>query len=296
MVRARRLVRASGLGHESSQGLRPGRLARLAWLPIPLLLAAIIVARAAGLTRILHVRSPEARLERHLLHARLDRHPLSHRTQFPGVRHAGAAAFGVRGDPLEPGRHGRGRRLPRRCQCQCHHLQYRHLPGGTLPSGGRHPLAAAAAGASRSAPVAGGGLRTRLGRLWLVAHAALASWLPVFFIPGHGGTLVRYCVLISAIAMFVLSAGLLLAGQREARAPFTSWYALAMLLLAVGLFGIMIQLSFGSVVNWLARTAQWLGGLYLLFAAVAALRESDLPLFLAGREVASGALPATGWP
>ncbi len=89
----------------------------------------------------------------------------------------------------------------------------------------------------------------------------------------------RYCVLISAIAMFVLSAGLLLAGQREARAPFTSWYALAMLLLAVGLFGIMIQLSFGSVVNWLGRTAQWLGGLYLLLAAVAALRESDLPLF-----------------
>ena len=30
--------------------------------------------------------------------------------------------------------------------------------------------------------------------------------------------------------------------------------------------------------NWLARTAQWLGGLYLLLAAVAALRESHLPL------------------
>ena len=118
-----------------------------------------------------------------------------------------------------------------------------------------------------------------LGALWLVTHAALAGWLPVFFIPGQGGTLVRYCVLISAIAAFVLSAGLMLAGQREARAPFTAWYALAMLSLSVGLFGIMIQLSFGSVVNWLARTAQWLGGLYLLFAAVAALRESNLPLF-----------------
>ena len=89
----------------------------------------------------------------------------------------------------------------------------------------------------------------------------------------------RYCVLISAIAMFVLSAGLLLASQRGARAPFTSWYALALLLLAVGLFGVMIQLSLGCVVNWLGRTAQWLGGLYLLLAAVAASRQSDLPLF-----------------
>ena len=39
-------------------------------------------------------------------------------------------------------------------------------------------------------------------------------------------------------------------------------------------------MSLGSVVNWLARTAEWLGGFYLLLAAVAALRESDLPLFL----------------
>ncbi|MGZ6225830.1 MAG: PAS domain S-box protein [Syntrophales bacterium] len=33
-----------------------------------------------------------------------------------------------------------------------------------------------------------------------------------------------------------------------------------------------------SLVNWLSRTAQWLGGVYLLFAALAALHESQLPL------------------
>jgi hypothetical protein len=112
----------------------------------------------------------------------------------------------------------------------------------------------------------------------LVSWAALSGWLPIFFIPGRGGTLVRYCVLISAIAMFALSAGVLHANQRAARLPFTSWYALALLLLAVGLFGVMIQLSLGCLVNWLSRTAQWLGGLYLLFAAIASLRESQLPL------------------
>ena len=40
----------------------------------------------------------------------------------------------------------------------------------------------------------------------------------------------------------------------------------------------MIQLSLWSVVNWLSRTVQWLGGFYLLVAAIAALRESNLPL------------------
>ena len=123
-----------------------------------------------------------------------------------------------------------------------------------------------------------------VGAMWLVAQAALMGWLPVFFIPGHGGTPVRYFVLISAIAAFVLSAGLLKVNQRTANLPFTSWYALALLMLAVGLFGVMIQLSLGSVVNWLSRTAQWLGGIYLLFAAFASLRESHMPLLpLQGR-------------
>jgi PAS domain S-box-containing protein len=115
-----------------------------------------------------------------------------------------------------------------------------------------------------------------LGVLWLVTHATLAGWLPVFFIPERGGTAVRYGVLTTAIAAFVFSAAVLHAGQRTARLPFTSWYVPAMVSLSVGLFGVMVQLTFGSVVNWLARVAQWLGGIYLLLAAVAALRESQV--------------------
>ena len=64
--------------------------------------------------------------------------------------------------------------------------------------------------------------------------------------------------------------------------PFTVWHSLALLLLAVELFGIMIQLSLWSVVNWLGRTAQWLGGFYLLLAAIAAWREAHLPLLPLG--------------
>ncbi len=133
-----------------------------------------------------------------------------------------------------------------------------------------------------------------LGTVGLVTYAARAQWLPVFFIPGQGGTTVRTYVLISAIAMFVLAAGLLHSGQEAPRSKFTRWYVLAMLLLAVGLFGIMVQLSLWTVVNWLARTAQWLGGLYLLIAAVAWMLESEVPALTllpaprAGSRYASG--------
>ncbi|MCY2928611.1 MAG: PAS domain S-box protein [Planctomycetota bacterium] len=96
--------------------------------------------------------------------------------------------------------------------------------------------------------------------------------------------MVRYCVLISAIATFVLSAALLYAGRRSTHTPFTSWYCLALLLLAVGLFGVMIQLSLWSVVNWLARAAQWLGGFYLLLASLAAFHESGRPLLPSGQK------------
>ncbi|HVN95719.1 MAG TPA: PAS domain S-box protein [Syntrophorhabdaceae bacterium] len=113
--------------------------------------------------------------------------------------------------------------------------------------------------------------------LWLVTQATLANWLPVFFITGQGGTPVRYWVLVSAILAFALSAGLSLSGDGK-KSAFTSWYAMALLLLSVGLFGIMIQLSLGSVVNWLSRSAQWLGGVYLLLSAIASLSESRLTL------------------
>ena len=268
----------SGAGREPVQGLRPGRLTRLAWLPIPLLAAAIIAGRAAGLSE--SYKSETLTLVLSFTFYTL----VSLGTLFlvgrsflvsgaPGLLllECGVVLWSLSGTVGDAVSHGNanvnvtifntGILLAGLC----------HLAGAILSLRVQRVL--------RPTPLwLGAGVALALGMLWLVTHAALANRLPVFFIPGQGGTPVRYFVLIAAIAMFVLSAGLLLANQRRARAPFISWYALALLLLAVGLFGVMIQLSLGSVVNWLGRTAQWLGGVYLLLAAVAALRESDVPL------------------
>ncbi len=261
-----------------------GQLSRYAWLPIPLLLAAIIAARMAGLT------------DTYQSHALLLVLSFTFYTLVSlGTLYLVGRSFLALGSPslllLECGvifwslagtvgdlvYHGdmninvtifnTGILLAGLC----------HLSGAIL---GLRPQRAL-----RPRPLwLGAGCAFVLGTLWLVAQAALSGWLPVFFIPGHGGTLVRYYVLISAIVMFVLSASVLHSNQRRARLPFTSWYTLALLLLAVGLFGVMIQLSMGSIVNWLSRTAQWLGGIYLLFASVASMRQSQLPLLPPGTE------------
>jgi hypothetical protein len=256
----------------------PGKLGRLAWLPIPLLLAAIIAARLAGLrdtyeshTLLLFLSFIFYTLVSLGTLYLIGRSFLA--LGLPGLLllECGVVLWSLAGTVGDFVSHGdaninvtifnTGILLAGLC----------HLAGAILTLRPQRVLHA-------KAVWLGAGCAFALGALWLVSQAALSGWLPIFFIPGHGGTPVRYCVLISAIAMFVLSAGLLHANQRTARLPFTSWYALALLMLAVGLFGVMIQLSLGCLVNWLSRSAQWLGGLYLLFAAIASLRESELPL------------------
>ena len=112
------------------------------------------------------------------------------------------------------------------------------------------------------------------GAVGVVTLSALAGWMPTFFVQGQGGTPLRQFVLISAVAMFAFTALLLAATSRTPLSPFAYWYALALALIATGLFGVMLQSSAASILGWTGRTAQFLGGLYMLIAAVASVRES----------------------
>lgn len=128
---------------------------------------------------------------------------------------------------------------------------------------------------------------TRWSELWLVvAYAgtlvlvvavvleAIAGRMPTFFSQGEGGTALRQLILGSAIAMFMLTALLLTVNRRGIPSPFPYWYALALVLISVGLFGVMIQTTVGSALSWTSRLAQYLGGVYLLVAAVSGMRET----------------------
>jgi PAS domain S-box-containing protein len=269
--------RDPGANYEPLQGLNR-RLIRVAWLPIPLLGTAIIAGRVAGLSESYTSETLTLALSLSFYTLAslgalflIGRSFLALRTPGLLFLECGVLLWSLAGTVGDAVSHGdanvnvtifnMGILLAGMC----------HLAGAILLLRPKRALRAASSWL-------GVGCALVLGALWLIAEATLANRLPVFFIPGQGGTPVRYCALISALLTFALSAGLLLSRRRAERTPFVSLYAFALLLLATGLFGVMIQLSLGSVVNWLSRAAQWLGGVYLLVAAIVALRESDLSL------------------
>jgi len=113
-----------------------------------------------------------------------------------------------------------------------------------------------------------------LALLALVAHATASGWVPVFFVQGWGGTPLRQAVVGSATGMFALSAVVLRVAHRKSLSPFLHWYTLALLLIATGSLGVLVQSSFGDPLNWTARGTQYLGGIYMLAAAVVSVRDS----------------------
>lgn len=119
-----------------------------------------------------------------------------------------------------------------------------------------------------------GAYSVALGCAGFVTLAALAGWTPTFFVQGQGGTPLRYLVLGSATAMFAVTAVLLKTVGRRPLSAFLYWYTLALGLIAVGLFGIMIEPVHAGPLSWTGRAAQFLGGAYMLIAAIASVRES----------------------
>ena len=142
-----------------------------------------------------------------------------------------------------------------------------HLAGAVFSLGPRRELRAAKSWLTAAFTLA-------LGTVGLVTLSACAHWTPLFFVQGQGGSLARFFTLGSAVAMFVLSAALLGALNRKSLSPFAYWYTLALGLIAVGLFGIMIESVHASPLSWTGRGAQFLSGLYMLMAAIALVRET----------------------
>ena len=119
----------------------------------------------------------------------------------------------------------------------------------------------------------------------LTAYLALQNLTPPFFVQGRGGTPVRQFALAAAAGMFAVSSLALSLGPLGDR--FRRWYAPGLALLGVGLVGVMLQPSLGSPISWMGRFAQYLGGVYLLGATIAAARHTrrwGLPLEAALQE------------
>jgi PAS domain S-box-containing protein len=123
----------------------------------------------------------------------------------------------------------------------------------------------------------------------LVIWAAFAGWMPVFFIDGQGGTVLRSLVVGAAVALFALTAAFLWQANRRAASSFSFWYALGLLLLAAGLAGSMAIAVRNSPLQWVARLTQVLGTIYMCVAALTSARASS------ARGFALAALEESWW-
>jgi PAS domain S-box-containing protein len=117
---------------------------------------------------------------------------------------------------------------------------------------------------------------TALCTIGVIALLADAHLTPVFFVQGEGGTPLRQVVLGATIAMLVSAAILAHGTKRRAASGFKYWYSMALIMIATGLVGEMAEPSRGSVLSWTGRAGQFLGGVYMLIAAIASVRESEV--------------------
>ncbi|HEY5912403.1 MAG TPA: PAS domain S-box protein [Verrucomicrobiae bacterium] len=108
----------------------------------------------------------------------------------------------------------------------------------------------------------------------IITGAALGKFTPAFFVEGQGGTPLGQVALGTSTVMFGVSSFLLILKGRLPYSPFYYWYGLALGLMATGLLGIMMQPTADTLSDWIGRACVYLGGIYLLVAALATVRET----------------------
>jgi PAS domain S-box-containing protein len=110
----------------------------------------------------------------------------------------------------------------------------------------------------------------------LIIIMTVYGLMPVFFVQGTGGTPIRQAVLLLAIILFGHTAASLWSADQHSPFTFVRWYGTALLLLTTGLLGVLLQPAFGGLLGWVGRTAQYLGGIYMLIAVITSMRETGV--------------------
>lgn len=99
-----------------------------------------------------------------------------------------------------------------------------------------------------------------------VVGMTFMGWVPVFFVEGQGVTALRDLVVGGAVFLFGVTAGLLWHSGGPGRSPFLGWYALGLVLFAIGLAGSLLIVVGYSPLLWVTRCTQILGAIYMSVA------------------------------
>ncbi len=120
-----------------------------------------------------------------------------------------------------------------------------------------------------------------------VATASLADMTPTLFVSGPEGgpTSLRQYILLAAVILYAVSAVRFVGTYRRSGEIFFYWYALALLLIAIGLGAFFLQKSVGSLIGWTGRISQYLAGFYFLLVVYEAMRSAKRKGFSAEKSM-----------
>jgi len=91
-----------------------------------------------------------------------------------------------------------------------------------------------------------------------------------------GQILFRQETMVVVVALFLISSALSMRFFFKSKLTFTYWYSLGLALLAIGSWVMFAQQAVGSVMLWVARSAQHLGTIYFLVAGLSGLRGTTV--------------------
>ena len=109
----------------------------------------------------------------------------------------------------------------------------------------------------------------------LFIAAAFRGWIPPFFLPDSGFTLLRMAVLGTAMALFALSSILFLISFAR-WSGFAYWFGLGLALITIGLIAALLAKAIGTPLGWTSRAARYTGCVYMLIGILTSVRLSHL--------------------
>ena len=117
----------------------------------------------------------------------------------------------------------------------------------------------------------------------LTLFAVISGWIPVFFVEGKGGTLVRNLALASTVIMLFLTNRMLKTTLGSQRSPFIQWYNASLSFLAVSSAGLLFATSFTGKLVWTSQSIQYISSFCMFMAGLAVFCKRDCYLEVLAR-------------
>ena len=108
----------------------------------------------------------------------------------------------------------------------------------------------------------------------IITLLTLYEFLPSFFINGVGVTLVDQVIYAIIVILFSVSSILFLRQYLKSKSSVLYWYTLALILDAIGSFGLTFQVRFSDIVVWTGRVGIYVGTIYFLIALLSSRKNS----------------------